>query len=74
MSDTWIDFRKSSFSDANGGACVEVSFRKSSFSDNNGAQCVEIGHTLSAVRDSKNPIAMLVVDLRSLLTSLKLDR
>ena len=53
---------------------MKTEFRKSSFSDNNGAECVEIAGTLGAVRDSKNPNTVLVLDLRPLLASLKLDR
>lgn len=49
-------------------------FRKSSFSDANGGACVEVAGTLDGVRDSKNPNAVLTVDLRPLLATLKLDR
>jgi uncharacterized protein DUF397 len=49
-------------------------FRKSSFSDNNAAQCVEVAGTLDALRDSKNPAAILVVDFEALLTAVKSDR
>jgi Domain of unknown function (DUF397) len=47
-------WRKSSFSTANG-ECVEVSWRKSSFSAPN-QECVEVAHGPEAVgvRDSKN--------------------
>jgi hypothetical protein len=38
------DWRKSSYSDGNGGNCVEVAtWRKSSYSDANGGDCVEVG-------------------------------
>jgi hypothetical protein len=45
-----MDWRKSSYSGANGGACVEVAsarrnldgWRKSSYSGANGGQCVEV--------------------------------
>jgi hypothetical protein len=40
-----MDWRKSSYSGANGGACVEVasgSWRKSTYSDGNGGSCVEV--------------------------------
>jgi hypothetical protein len=51
-------WRKSSRSEANGGACVEVAFiwRKSSHSEANGGQCVEVGFGDGAVgvRDSKD--------------------
>ena len=41
MNMTW---RKSSYSNVNGGACVEVGiWRKSSYSGSNGGACVEIG-------------------------------
>lgn len=53
-----ITWRKSSFSNANGGDCVEVgvAWRKSSFSESHGGSCVEIGPTADAVlvRDTKN--------------------
>jgi hypothetical protein len=52
---------------------MNTEFRKSSFSDNNAKECVEVGGTLAVVRDSKNPNAILTVDLRPLLASLKLD-
>ncbi|ANZ17075.1 DUF397 domain-containing protein [Streptomyces noursei] len=60
---TW---RKSSYSNAEGGECIEVSddflsaatWRKSSYSNGDGANCVEIADTLPGlvpVRDSKDP-------------------
>ncbi|MFI2188417.1 MULTISPECIES: DUF397 domain-containing protein [Streptomyces] len=60
---TW---RKSSYSNSNGGNCIEVSddfltaanWRKSSYSNSNGGECIEIADNLPAlvpVRDSKNP-------------------
>lgn len=53
-----ITWRKSSFSEAHGGNCVEVgaAWRKSSFSNANGGSCVEVGPTADAilVRDTKN--------------------
>ena len=54
------DWRKSSYSSNNGGACVEVAYlwRKSSYSGNNGGNCVEVADNLPnvvAVRDSKDP-------------------
>lgn len=53
-----ITWRKSSFSDTQGGNCVEVgvAWRKSSFSESNGGDCVEVGPTADAVlvRDTKN--------------------
>ena len=57
-------WRKSSYSSANGGACVEVAdltgsnWRKSSYSSGNGGNCVEVaasGAGVVAVRDSKDP-------------------
>ncbi|WP_059010510.1 DUF397 domain-containing protein [Streptomyces specialis] len=58
MSDelTWF---KSSYSDGEGNACVEValSWRKSSYSDDQGSNCVEVATTPNTVhlRDSKVP-------------------
>ncbi|WP_432004266.1 DUF397 domain-containing protein [Streptomyces sioyaensis] len=60
---TW---RKSSYSNSNGGNCIEVSddflttaaWRKSSYSNSTGGECIEIADNLTAlvpVRDSKNP-------------------
>jgi len=53
-------WRKSSYSSANGGACVEVAarWRTSSYSSANGGQCVEVAQDAAAavaVRDSKDP-------------------
>ncbi|MGW2020455.1 DUF397 domain-containing protein [Streptomyces sp. NPDC001927] len=58
-------WRKSSFSDGNGGDCVEVAYdfvgaawRKSTHSDGNGGSCLEVlDHVpgVVPVRDSKNP-------------------
>lgn len=59
-------WRKSSYSDGDGGNCIEVAhdfpgavqWRKSSFSGTNGGSCIEVadGHPgLVPVRDSKNP-------------------
>jgi hypothetical protein len=59
-------WRKSSYSDGNGGSCVEVAYdfpcavrwRKSSYSDGNGGNCVEVADGVPGVvpvRDSKNP-------------------
>jgi len=62
----WRDaeFRKSSFSGSNGGACVELAWRKASFSGSNGGDCVEIARaeSLFGIRDSKcadGPVLML---------------
>ncbi|CUW29991.1 DUF397 domain-containing protein [Streptomyces reticuli] len=60
---TW---RKSSYSNTDGGACLEVSddllkaadWRKSSYSNSDGGQCVEVADNLPSlvpVRDSKAP-------------------
>ncbi|MBM4790815.1 DUF397 domain-containing protein [Streptomyces sioyaensis] len=60
---TW---RKSSYSNSDGGNCIEVSddflttaaWRKSSYSNSDGGECIEIADNLPAlvpVRDSKNP-------------------
>lgn len=56
-------WRKSRFSEGNGGDCVEVAFLKSSFSEPNGGACVEVAHLDSAValRDSKNPTGPVLV-------------
>ncbi|WP_414507754.1 DUF397 domain-containing protein [Streptomyces sp. NEAU-L66] len=58
-------WRKSSYSDGNGGNCIEVAqdfpgaaaWRKSSYSNGEGGSCVEVADNLSIVpvRDSKNP-------------------
>ncbi|MGW0766891.1 DUF397 domain-containing protein [Streptomyces sp. NPDC002676] len=60
-----ITWRKSSYSNQDGGACVEVSddllsaaeWRKSSYSNQDGGQCLEVADNLPAVpvRDSKAP-------------------
>ncbi|KUL51637.1 toxin [Streptomyces sp. NRRL F-4489] len=62
-----VNWRKSSYSNSEGGACVEVAdtflananWRKSSYSNSDGGQCLEVadGHParLVPVRDSKNP-------------------
>lgn len=49
-------WRKSSYSNAGNGACVEVAWRKSSFSNGTNGNCVEIAVMTDrvAVRDSKN--------------------
>mgnify|MGYP001081837172 CR=1 FL=1 len=54
-----LTWRKSSRSNQNGGACVEIGFpkwRKSSRSNQNGYGCVEVAFApeLVGVRDSKN--------------------
>ncbi|MEU0252144.1 DUF397 domain-containing protein [Streptomyces sp. NPDC006184] len=59
---TW---RKSSYSNSDGGACIEVSddflsaaWRKSSYSNSDGGECLEVADDLPSVvpvRDSKAP-------------------
>jgi hypothetical protein len=77
------EWRKSSYSDANGGACVEVAFlpawRKSSYSEPNGGNCVEVAVLPDAValRDSKNPSGPALVvtpsEWRAFLTAVRSD-
>ncbi|MFC8915884.1 DUF397 domain-containing protein [Streptomyces sp. NPDC057116] len=54
-----IEWRKSTYSDASGGNCLEVAtWRKSTYSGGEGGNCLEVadGHAdLVPVRDSKNP-------------------
>ncbi|MFG2114582.1 DUF397 domain-containing protein [Streptomyces sp. NPDC048718] len=60
-----LTWRKSSYSNADGGQCLEVSddlllhasWRKSSYSNADGGECLEVadGLPLVPVRDSKNP-------------------
>ncbi|MEV8602845.1 DUF397 domain-containing protein [Streptomyces griseoviridis] len=60
-----VRWRKSSYSNSDGGACVEISvdllsaavWRKSSYSNQDGGQCLEFVGDLPAVpvRDSKDP-------------------
>jgi hypothetical protein len=63
---THARWRKSTYSDGNGGNCVEVAYdfpgaarwRKSSHSDDNGGDCVEVADGVPGVvpvRDSKVP-------------------
>ncbi|MEU6326912.1 DUF397 domain-containing protein [Streptomyces sp. NPDC047049] len=65
-------WRKSSYSDTNGGNCVEVahdfpgaaSWRKSSYSDGDGGNCVEVADDIPGivpVRDSKAPDGRAIV-------------
>ncbi|WP_329255431.1 DUF397 domain-containing protein [Streptomyces sp. NBC_01478] len=56
---TGLQWFKSSYSNSEGGACLEVAYtwRKSSYSGDEGGQCVEVAtcpHTIH-IRDSKNP-------------------
>ncbi|MGW7411509.1 DUF397 domain-containing protein [Streptomyces sp. NPDC054863] len=57
MNSVRLDWFKSSYSDGEGGACLEVAFdwRKSSYSSGEGGQCIEIAAhpTTIHVRDSK---------------------
>ncbi|MFG2351747.1 DUF397 domain-containing protein [Streptomyces phaeochromogenes] len=57
-------WRKSTYSDGNGGSCVEVAYdfigaarwRKSTYSDDNGGECLEVADGVPGVvpvRDSK---------------------
>ncbi|MFI9112399.1 DUF397 domain-containing protein [Streptomyces venezuelae] len=59
MSTTGLAWFKSSYSDGEGGECIEVAYdwRKSSYSDGEGGNCVEVAAhpTTVHVRDSKNP-------------------
>ncbi|MEU5996999.1 DUF397 domain-containing protein [Streptomyces sp. NPDC047197] len=59
-------WRKSTYSDGNGGSCVDVAYdfvgaarwRKSSYSNGEGGNCVEVADGVPGivpVRDSKNP-------------------
>lgn len=59
-------WRKSTYSDGNGGSCVEVAYdfigaarwRKSTYSNGEGGNCVEVADGVPGVvpvRDSKNP-------------------
>ena len=65
-------WRKSSYSDGNGGSCVEVAYafpgaarwRKSTYSDGNGGDCVEVADGVPGVvpvRDSKVPDGPVLV-------------
>ncbi|MFC8090931.1 DUF397 domain-containing protein [Streptomyces sp. NPDC057301] len=80
-------WRKSSYSDGNGGSCVEVAYdfpgaarwRKSSYSDGNGGNCVEVADGIPGVvpvRDSKlasdSPVLLIPARAwRGFLTSLR---
>ncbi|MGA4947024.1 DUF397 domain-containing protein [Streptomyces lydicamycinicus] len=63
---SYVTWRKSSYSNSDGGNCIEVSddlltaatWRKSSYSNSDGGQCIEVSTDFPAlvpVRDSKNP-------------------
>ncbi|MGF0171762.1 DUF397 domain-containing protein [Streptomyces sp. Marseille-Q5077] len=80
-------WRKSTYSDGNGGDCVEVAYdfpgaarwRKSSYSDGNGGNCVEVADGVTGVvpvRDSKlasdSPVLLIPAHAwRGFLTSLR---
>ena len=75
-----VTWRKSSYSSANGGNCVEVgaNWQKSSFSGANGGNCVEVAAGepgVVAVRDSKDPDGPALIfspaDWSAFLASLK---
>ena len=57
---TGVDWRKSSYSSGNGGACVEfailtdVEWRKSSYSGGNGGTCVEVANLTAGWRKSSH--------------------
>jgi hypothetical protein len=55
---TELAWFKSSYSDSQGGACIEVAigWRKSSYSDSQGGDCIEVAPSPEAihVRDSKD--------------------
>jgi len=54
-----VTWRKASYSNSQGGGCVEVGvWRKASYSNSDGGNCVEVARGLPAVvavRDSKDP-------------------
>ncbi|WP_425357096.1 DUF397 domain-containing protein [Streptomyces inhibens] len=63
---TAVTWRKSSYSNSDGGQCIEVSddllsaaaWRKSSYSNQDGGACIEVSDDFPAVvpvRDSKHP-------------------
>ncbi|MET8611688.1 DUF397 domain-containing protein [Streptomyces misionensis] len=65
MTQTQLSWFKSSYSDGEGGQCLELaySWRKSSHSSGEGGQCLELAEHPAAVhiRDSKRPTAHLTV-------------
>ncbi|MFF5767558.1 DUF397 domain-containing protein [Streptomyces tanashiensis] len=66
-----VTWRKSSYSNEDGGQCLEVSddlladaaWRKSSYSNQDGGECLEVADRLPLVpvRDSKNPTGPALV-------------
>lgn len=63
-----IEWRKSSYSNGSGGACVELAWRKSSYSNGSGGECIELAFA-GAIRDSKNPGGPVITVSRSALES-----
>jgi hypothetical protein len=63
-----VEWRKSSYSNGDGGACVELGWKKSSYSNASGGTCVELAY-FGAVRDSKNPDGPVLVVSRAALES-----
>lgn len=61
MSGTALEWFKSSYSNEEGGACLEVAYtwRKSSYSGSEGGACLEVASERTAIhiRDSKTPTA-----------------
>ncbi|MFE3071811.1 DUF397 domain-containing protein [Streptomyces sp. NPDC059247] len=59
MNTVELSWFKSSYSDSEGGECIEVAYdwRKSSYSSGSGGECIEVAAhpTTIHVRDSKNP-------------------
>ncbi|MEU6332714.1 DUF397 domain-containing protein [Streptomyces sp. NPDC047049] len=84
-----ITWRKSSHSNQDGGACIEVSddllttatWRKSSYSNPDGGECIEVSDDFPAlvpVRDSKHPhgpaLLFSATTWSSFVTAVKSDR
>ncbi|CAM5333570.1 hypothetical protein SHIRM173S_02930 [Streptomyces hirsutus] len=61
MSDSALEWFKSSYSSGEGGACLEIAYtwRKSSYSGSEGGNCLEVAAHPTAIhiRDSKTPDA-----------------
>lgn len=55
-------WRKSSFSNGAGGACIEVGWRKSSFSNGSGGDCVEVGWRKSSFSNGSGGNCVEVAD------------
>ncbi|MFE0451073.1 DUF397 domain-containing protein [Streptomyces sp. NPDC058914] len=60
MSSQKLSWFKSSYSDGEGGECLETAYtwRRSTYSDGGGGECLELAAcpTTIHVRDSKNPV------------------